>query len=264
MDKLHVSAFGGSATHVAAGREGIYEDEQLDVELDVTQSSKDQMGKLIDGTWDIVHTNADNVVWWSEDNGADLVIVMATPGRAGQDLVVPNAITSYEDLRGKVLAVDAAESGFVTPLREMLRQGGLPEEGKDYSFIEVGGGEQRMDAMRDGCASGAMIGASRDLTGENMHVIDGINRLYTNYASACATTRKWATENEELLMRYLRAHLRANAALGSGAGTPTFSWEGLTEMIEMRKTVGWLRGPVDAHQFADETLFKRVVADWKV
>ena len=260
MERLQVSAFGGSATHVAAGREGIYQDEQLEVELDVTQSSKDQMGKLVDGTWDIVHTNADNVVWWSEDNGADLVIVMATESQPSQNLVVHDEIASYEDLRGKPLAVDAAESGFVTPLRLLLSEAGLDEEGSDYTFIEVGATEQRMDAMRDGRAFGAMVGGNRDLTGEGMHVLDGINRLYTRYASACATRRDWAAANEEALVRYLRAQLRASAALRPGDAPPAFSWEGLTEMIAMRQRVGWLRGAVDARRFADERVFQRAVA----
>ena len=87
MDKLRVSTFGGGATQAAAAERGLYEDEGLEVEVDVTQSSKDQMAKLVDGTWDVVHTNADNVVWWSEDNGADLVIVMAAASTQPADRV---------------------------------------------------------------------------------------------------------------------------------------------------------------------------------
>ena len=117
-----------------------------------------------------------------------------------------------------------------------------------------------MDAMRDGRAFGAMVGGNRDLTGEGMHVLDGINRLYTRYASACATRRDWAAANEEVLVRYLRAQLRASAALRPGDAQPAFSWEGLTEMIAMRQRVGWLRGAVDAHRFADERVFQRAVA----
>ena len=75
-----MSAFGRGAVHEAASSQGIYEAEGLEVELDVTQSSKSQLRELIDGVWDLVHTNADNVVWWNEDNGADLIIVLATEG----------------------------------------------------------------------------------------------------------------------------------------------------------------------------------------
>ena len=256
MDKLRVSTFGGGATQAAAAKLGIYEAEGLDVEVDVTQSSKDQMGKLVGGTWDLVHTNADNVVWWSEDNGADLVIVMATEGRAGQDLWVRPEIESYDDLRGKVLAVDAAESGYVTPLRVLLRQAGL-EEGKDYDFVEVGTTYMRVDAMKEGRAHGAMVGSGRDAAADGFRVLDSINRLYTTYAGSAATRREWAAANEGLLVRYIRAQLKAAAAANDDAKAPSFCWEGLREMIAMRRDVGWLRGTVDPHRFADDSYFLR-------
>src|SRR5947208_10345020 len=109
MDRLRINSFGRSAAHDVALNEGLYAAENLEVELQVTQSSKAQMQELLDGVWQVVHTNADNVFWWDEDNGADFVIVMATPSRPGQSFVVRPEITGYADLRGKVLAVDAAE-----------------------------------------------------------------------------------------------------------------------------------------------------------
>ena len=236
MDKLRVSTFGGGATLAAAEKLGLYAAENLEVEVDVTQSSKDQMSKLIDGTWDLVHTNADNVVWWSEDNGADLVIVMAAESSPGQDLWVRSEIETYEELRGKVLAVDAAESGYVTPLRVLLSQAGL-QEGTDYDFVEVGTTHLRVDAMREGRAYGAMVGSGRDAAAEGFRVLDSINRLYTHYAGSTATRREWAAANEALLVRYLRAQLKAAASLDADDAAPSFSWEGLREMVQTRADV---------------------------
>ena len=254
MDKLRVSTFGGGATQAAAAKLGLYEAEGLEVEVDVTQSSKDQMAKLVDGTWDVVHTNADNVVWWCEDNGADLVIVMAAESKPGQDLWVRPEIETYEDLRGKVLAVDAAESGYVTPLRVLLSQAGL-KEGTDYDFVEVGTTHLRIDAMREGRASGAMVGSRADAAAEGFRVLDSINRLYTHYAGSTATRREWAAANADLLVRYLRAQLRAAASLSGGDAAPSFAWEGLRQIIQTREDVGWLRGAVDPRRFADDTYF---------
>src|SRR5207244_1478143 len=135
----------------------LYAAEQIEVDQQVTQSSKRQMQELVDGTWDVVHTNADNVFWWAHDRGADIVIVLATPGRPNQDLVVRSEINTYEDLRGKVLAVDAAESGFATPLRLLLAEHGLATEDTDYRFMEVGATQQRADALIAKTAFGAMI-----------------------------------------------------------------------------------------------------------
>ena len=261
MDVLKISTFGRSAAHEGAVRKGLYAAENLEVEQNVTQSSKAQMGQLLDGTWHLVHTNADNVVWWDEDNGADFVIVMATPSTPGQSFLVRPEIQSYADLRGKVLAVDAAESGYVTPLRVLLHQAGLTTEGTDFTLLEVGATQQRIDAMRDGRAVGAMIGdaQTQQLPVEGFRILDNINRLYTSYAGAAAVRRTWLDGNADLLLRYLRAHLRALGATGAD-NAPPFSWDGLTEMLQTRKDVGLLRGAVDSQRFATETFYRQAVA----
>src|SRR5437867_7201706 len=108
MDKLRINSFGRGASQNEERDRQIYGSEGIELDQQVTQSSKQQMQELVDGVWDVVHTNADNVFWWAHDRGADIVIVLATPGRPNQDLVVRPEINTYEDLRGKVLAVDAA------------------------------------------------------------------------------------------------------------------------------------------------------------
>src|SRR5436853_2619751 len=155
MDRLRAKAFGSSVYHQVAGALGYYRDADLEVEWAVTQSSKDQMRELKEGKWDLVFTNADNVFWWVEDNGANFVIVLALPSKPNQNFLVRPEITGYEDLRGKVLAVDASESGYVTPLRVLLMEAGLVEEGKDFIFNEVGNTSIRIEALRTGTAYGA-------------------------------------------------------------------------------------------------------------
>ncbi len=256
-DKLRINSFGRSAAHEAALKEGFYAAEGLDVEHMATPSSKQQMQELVDGVWQVVHTNADNVFWWCEDNGADLLIVSSTPGQPGQDFVVRPEIHGYEELRGKPIAVDAAESGYVTPLRVLLAEQGLATEGKDFTFTEVGNTQFRIDAMDAGTCFGAMVGSgqSGELAARGYRLLDSINRLYTRYASIAAVRRDWAVQNAELLVRYLRAHLQ-----GAGGGQPAFEWDGLRQMMETRRQVGLLRGPVDPHRFATSDYFDRAVA----
>lgn len=267
LDRLRINSFGRAAAHEAAVAQGFYASEDLEVEHAVTNSSKAQMQQLVDGVWNLVHTNADNVFYWSEDRGANLVIVQATGGRANQDFVVRSEIQGYADLRGKVIAVDAAESGFATPLRVLLREHGLQEEGKDFHFFQVGATQQRVEAMRDGRAIGAMVGSAQAeaLQGEGFRTLDSINRLYRNHAAgAVAATRPWVAANPELLVRYLRAHIRGatwNSALAEATRAPEpFAWDGLQEMLDLRASLGMLRGPADRRRFADDTYYQRAVA----
>lgn len=265
MEKLRVNTFGASAGFRAGVEQGIYRDEGLEIDHHVTQSSKAQIQELIDGVWDVVHTNADNIYWWNEDNGADLLIVLATAGKPNQDFVVRPEIGQYEDLRGKPIAVDAAESGYATPLRLLLREAGLAQEGRDYSFLQVGATQQRIDAMRDSRAFGAMVGSSqaRELAANSFRVLDSINRLYTHYAGTAVVRRQWGEENADLLTRYIRAEVRSALAADKGAGTgqtQPFAWDGLREMLEMRRDLGMLSGTVDPRRFANDNYYQQAVA----
>jgi ABC-type nitrate/sulfonate/bicarbonate transport system substrate-binding protein len=275
VDKLRINSFGRLAAHEVAAARGFYAAEELEVEHTATTASKVQMGELKDGVWDFVHTHADNVFWWNEDNGADLLIVMSLPAEPNLIFFVGPDIKSYEDVRGKTIAADAAESGFVTSLRVMLQEHGLTEEGRDYRFEEIGA--DRVSALRAGRFIGSMLntGAERALADQGFHVLDAITRLYTAYANIATARRPWVLDHPDLVVRYLRAHLRALLWLEDPANSaeaapypyrpgpnrldapPAFEWEGLRQMMQTRQDAGWLRSPVDPHRFADESYYQQ-------
>jgi ABC-type nitrate/sulfonate/bicarbonate transport system substrate-binding protein len=257
-DTLHTSSFSRTAIHDHAVERGFYAAEDLEVEVDITQASKTQMAQLCAGVWDLVSTNFDNVLYWSEDHGVDLLVISAVESVPRQDLVVRPEIKSYDDLRGKVIAVDAAESGYVTPLRMLLTDAGL-KENDDYTLTEFGATNQRVDAMAAGEAFGAMVSEGRPLEC-GMWVLDAIGRLFTHYASVIVARHEWAEANEGLVRRYLNAHLAASASL-SGSKNFSFAWDGLREMMEMRAKVGFLRGPVDPKRFATEKFLRLFIPD---
>jgi ABC-type nitrate/sulfonate/bicarbonate transport system substrate-binding protein len=280
LDRLQINTFGRLAPHDVAVAKGYYAAEDLEVEHNSTQASKTQMGELKSGVWDVVHTHADNVFWWNEDNDAKLLIVLALPTEPNLIFVVGPQITGYEDLRGKTIAADAAESGFVTSLRVMMKEHGLAEEGRDYFFEEIGA--NRVGPMREGrfVASMLNVGQENTLADLGFHVLDSIKRLYRNYATIATVRRQWAEEHGDVLVRYLRAHMRAvlwiedpanaaeaaqlqaRATLVKGVPLPPpFAWEGLREMMSTRRDAGLLRGEVDPHRFADERYYQRAIAD---
>jgi ABC-type nitrate/sulfonate/bicarbonate transport system substrate-binding protein len=277
MDRLQINTFGRLAPHEVAVAKGFYAAEDLEVQHTATTASKVQMGELKNGVWSFVHTHADNVFWWAEDNAADLIIIMALPLEPNLVFVVAPEIKSYEDLRGKTIAADAAESGFVTPLRVMLKEHGLTQEGRDFFFEEIGA--DRVSALRAGRFVASMLntGAERALADQGFHVLDSITRLYTHYANIAVTQRPWAREHPDTVVRYLRAHLRgvlwldnpANATEAAQFGPrgaskgwavpPPFEWEGLRQMMATRQDAGLLRGAVDPHRFADESYYLKAI-----
>ncbi|MEA2638873.1 MAG: hypothetical protein QOF51_267 [Chloroflexota bacterium] len=277
VDRLKINSFGRLSAHEVAKAKGFYAAEGLEAEHAATTASKTQMGEFKDGVWDVVHTHADNVFWWNEDNGADFLIVLALPSEPNLVFVVAEEIKSWEDVRGRTIAADAAESGFVTSLRVMAKEHGL-EAGRDYFFEEIG--TDRTRALREGRFVGSMLGAGseRGLADQGFHVLDSIKRLYTNYATIGAVHRQQAQENPGLIVRYLRAHMRGLRWLEDPAnakeaeefgmrrvgtphpgGAPPFEWEGIRQMMGIRRDAGLLRGPVDPHRFADDSYYLKAI-----
>jgi len=71
--------------------------------------------------------------------------------------VVAPSITTFDDLRGCIIAVDALSTGFAFLLREMLEINGLASD--SYEFKSFGAPKERWHAVRTGAAAGALLNA---------------------------------------------------------------------------------------------------------
>jgi ABC-type nitrate/sulfonate/bicarbonate transport system substrate-binding protein len=136
---------------------GFFAARGLRLELSLTTSSEQQAQELLDGVWDITGADADNYVYWTQDHGADFFIFMVGEGTIDNHLWVRREITSFEDLRGQVIAADSAFSGQTSMVRMMMQAHGL-EYGRDYTFLPVGSG--RLPCVLDGSAAGASAGSA--------------------------------------------------------------------------------------------------------
>jgi ABC-type nitrate/sulfonate/bicarbonate transport system substrate-binding protein len=102
----------------AAQKQGYFEREGLTLEATFTRSSKAQMVGLLEGKFDMVTTALDNVIAYSEGEGApgtpkngDLVTILG--GNTGLlHLIAQPEIKNVKDLKGADLAVDAISTGY--------------------------------------------------------------------------------------------------------------------------------------------------------
>ena len=211
-DVLHVGGFSGlgAATDVAEWQ-GFLEAENLTLEFERVDDSIELMTKLISGAYDIIQTNADNVIAWTEGQGDDerthdfIIVMGGYRGRAPLELVVGPDISSVEDLRGQVLAVDAIDTGYSTMLVYMLHQEGLVWK-KDYQLKSVGGGPMRHEAMMNGEIIGGLVPLNDELKQKGFYTLLSSRDYITDYArGVTAARRDWAEQNEELLVRYIRS-----------------------------------------------------------
>ena len=215
-DRLAAGGFSGlgAATDVAHAK-GFFTAEGIRFEFDSVDSSEELMTNLIGGRYDIIQTNADNVIAWTEGQGADgtphdfVMVLGGYRGREPMELVVAADIRSVDDLRGKVLAVDAVHTGYAPMLVYMLRQEGLVWK-VDYELESVGGGPMRIASLKAGKASGGLVELDAELEALGYHVLLTSSDYVAEYArGVTAARRNWAEANADLLVRYIRAMVRA-------------------------------------------------------
>jgi ABC-type nitrate/sulfonate/bicarbonate transport system substrate-binding protein len=214
-DVLNIGGFTGigAVGEVAEGK-GFFDAEQITVRFNRVSSSKEQMRNLISGDYDIVQTNADNIVAWAEGQGADpgtndFIIFLGGYRGLARDLIVAPTISDFADLRGEVLAVDAVDTGYATVLVYMLRENGLTLN-SDYTLQAVGNTALRTESMKQGDTVAGFIRMTDELEQMGFRVLARTQDYLSDYArNVAAARRDWAEQNHDLLVRYIRAMVRA-------------------------------------------------------
>ncbi|MYA61676.1 MAG: PhnD/SsuA/transferrin family substrate-binding protein, partial [Dehalococcoidia bacterium] len=149
LTKIGFITFGEGAAVALARAGGLFEAQGLEVEVTRTPSSTEQMRGLIQGRWQIASTAFDNVLAWSEREGPEVVAVARASSGVNLPVYVRPEIQTWDDLRGKALAVDAVDTAYGLVLRRILQEHGL-ELDRDYTFVPAGATGYRLESMEKG------------------------------------------------------------------------------------------------------------------
>jgi ABC-type nitrate/sulfonate/bicarbonate transport system substrate-binding protein len=197
--------------------QGLFKAQGITVNLVHTGGSEEQMGDLIEGKYDIAATALDNIIAYQLGQSGEKAPsrtpdLFAFMGSVTVDLplVVAPSVKSFDDLRGKKLAVDSPHNGYALLLRGMLEKNGLKDG--DYSFEEAGGSSKRWDAIRKGAAAGGLLNATTEARArtDGFTVLSRTADLLPDYpGSVYATTRTWAKAHEDELIKFIRAYKQA-------------------------------------------------------
>lgn len=206
MTNLKVIAFSRPIAVLAAEQQGLFEAQGLYIDWTITRGSVEQIRGLLAGQWDIAHTAADNVMAYVDREQVDLMVYWVVDLGIGQKLFVQPDCHSYHDLAGKILGVDALDTGYAFVLRRMLAQGGLTEN--QYQLRSVGGTRQRLDAMIAGETIGGLLSPPFDQAGleHGFTLLEEASRVFPGYPGlTVATTQRWYREHADLFRSYAKA-----------------------------------------------------------
>jgi ABC-type nitrate/sulfonate/bicarbonate transport system substrate-binding protein len=192
----------------AAMEKGYFAQRGLTIEVQNTPNSDEQRAGLAAGKFEITHAAVDNAVAMVEA-GSDAVIVSG--GDAGMnDFMVRHNITSIQDLRGKLLAVDAPNTAYALAAKKILKLHGLLEN-RDYSVKLSGGTGPRAAAMvADPQLAAGMINPPFSFS-----VLDkGLKSLGSQFdllgpyqATGAFVMRPWAVLHADVLTHYLAVYI---------------------------------------------------------
>ncbi len=193
-----------------AQSKGFFDAEGVDVKVTVTGESEHQLDMVDAEQLEIFHQAADHFVREIED-GKDYVIIH-TITRAANDLIVRPEYNSYEELRGKIIALDNLQTGYWLLYRKVLQKYGLNPG--DYRLSpESGGPRNRMKKVVDNEAQFTYMNAPASVQAE----LDGFTRM-TNLAehfpefpaSSIGGRKTWIEANRDQVIAYLRGYIRAS------------------------------------------------------
>jgi ABC-type nitrate/sulfonate/bicarbonate transport system substrate-binding protein len=191
----------------AAEKNGYFTKRGIAVETTFTKNSEQQRDGLADGTYDIAHAAVDNAIAMVEAAGQDVVIFCGLDYGYNR-LIVQPGIKSYEDLRGKTLAVDAPDTAFALVAYELLKRKGLNPG--DYKVLPVGSTQYRLDALKEGKVDVSMLNLPFNIFAQRagLAILENPSHVVTDYQSTGGfVQRAWAEKNHDLMVQYTAAYI---------------------------------------------------------
>jgi len=195
---------------------GFWKNAGTDVDITVTGSSIQQLDTLKKGGFDIGFQQVDHIVRGVE-LGADLFIFMGQSHAPELSLIVSKDINRVADLRGRNIVVDDARTGYSLLLKKLFAQHGLSEG--DTHFVNVGGSQERFDAMKRGEGAACFINPpfDRNLVAAGLKSLGASGDFFPTYPGPIAATRRaWARGHEVELIAFIRGFNAAYAWLQDG------------------------------------------------
>ena len=207
--KLHVSAPSRSLTWFPAHltrEKGFYRAEGLDVEF-VVMKPQVALQALITG--DVGYTTALGSTMRAGVRGLPLRVVMTIGDKPLFALMARPGINSVEELKGKLLGISSFGASSDTLGRAVLRRYKL-DPNRDVKILALGGGTNRVAAMKAGAVDAALIEAPYNvmLEREGFRKILFVGDVIPSPLAGFGTTLERIRKHPDEIQRLVRATLR--------------------------------------------------------
>ena len=145
----------------------------------------------------------------SRSQGADTVIVAAFVNTLPYSLVSAKAITKWDQLKGKRIAISRFGSGTDTAIRLALRKFGL-DPLKDVTILQMGSQPDRIMALAAGSIEATLVSPPLDLTAKKQgyNILVNLADLGVAYPQqVIETTDRFIRENPQGIKNFLKGFI---------------------------------------------------------
>lgn len=192
---------------------GLFTAEGIEIEAPILGNAP-QGPPLLDGSLQLFIGGTESIIQNAAEGGP-LRIVAGNAGKLVHSLIARAPFKRIEDLRGATIGILTLTEGTFFHLKAMLAAHGL-DYSDDYEVTDTGGVPPRHKALLEGRIDAGLQSVPWNYVAEDA----GMNNLgdVIHYVPdwqfvSINANRDWASDNRDLLVRFLRVMLRATAWL---------------------------------------------------
>lgn len=189
---------------------GFFKAKGLDVQLTYTMNSVELRDGLAEGKFNIAHSAVDNSVAIVDYKNQESVILMGGDSSLNELFYQPE-LKTLQDIRGKVLVVDAPNTAYALQVKKALALAGIPET--EYKLNPVGRTALRLEAMqksKDNAAAALNPPFSIQAKQAGLKSMGKLVDLVGPYqGQGMFAMRPWINDHQDVIERYISAWIMA-------------------------------------------------------
>jgi NitT/TauT family transport system substrate-binding protein len=210
MDLLSTTGYHRRPPHLVAEYKGFFAAENLEVKFHQTTYAPDHNRGMAEGRWDLTLSSADTMIARTTTDGTDYLLFMQAEEGLSAYLIGQPGVNSIDQLRGKLLAGDPGDSNLDLIRKKILQRHAIAE--REYDIEIIGSSPVRLEAFLKGRVAAAMLTppASDKALAAGGVLLANAEDYVPGWPLTCGwTLRRWLLVHRELVVRFIRAWVKA-------------------------------------------------------
>lgn len=214
MDSIKIGAVSRNYFNLPlwiAEQQGLFADEGIAPDIHLIEGIAEVDQRLNELDLDIALSVTENVILYREQ-GSDLTVLGGNVNRLPFSFIARHGVNTLAELRGKKIGVSAIESGSSSLIMRLLETEGLHYPA-DYTLVPCGPIWARWHMLEKGEIDAGLQGAPLNYIALDAGYVDlgDPRQVFPDFQFVSLnSTQRWICGNKELLVRFLRAYIRAH------------------------------------------------------